>query len=52
MTSLLQKQCQLVVGHTLSYIVSNSEVNQTDSSQDIDIFVSSPVLLNLTIIST
>ena len=31
-----------MIGHTLSYTVSNFEVNQTDSSWDIDIFVSSP----------
>ena len=34
MTSSLQKKHDLVVGHTPSYIVSNSEANQTNSSQD------------------
>ena len=37
------KQCHLVVGHTLNtlkYIVSKNEVNRTDGSRDIDIFVS------------
>ena len=42
MTSSLQKQCHLVVGHTRSYTVSNFEVNQTNSSQDTATFVSSP----------
>ena len=37
-TSLAQKQCQLVVEHTLSYTVSKFEVNPTDSSRDIDDF--------------
>ena len=41
-----------MVGHTLSYIVSNFEANQTNSFWDIDIFVSSPHFPNLTIIST
>ena len=40
MTSLPWKQCHLVVGHTLKYIVSKNEVNRTDGSRDIDIFVS------------
>ena len=39
-TSSLQKWCHLVVGHTLKYIVSKNEVNRTDGSRDIDIFVS------------
>ena len=43
MTSLPQKQCHLVVGHTLSYIVSNFEANLTNSPQDTAIFVSSPL---------
>ena len=50
-----QKRCHLVVGHTLKYIVSKNEVNWTDSSRDIDIFVSYPLLKIspiLTIIST
>ena len=55
MMSLPQKQCYLVVGHTLKYIVSKNEVNWTDGSRDIDIFVSYPLLKIspiLTIIST
>ena len=41
--SLLQKQCHLVVGHTLTYTLSKFEVNQADSSWDISIFVSYPL---------
>ena len=55
MMSLPQKWCHLVVGHTLRYIVSKNEVNWTDGSRDIDIFVSYPLLKIspiLTIIST
>ena len=51
----LQKRHHLVVGHTLKYIVSKNEVNRTDGSRDIDIFVSYPLLKIspiLTIIST
>ena len=44
MMSLLQKWCHLVVGHTLKYIVSKNEVNRTDGSRDIGIFVSYPLL--------
>ena len=29
---ITQKQCHLVVGHTLRYIVSKNEVNRTDGS--------------------
>ena len=36
-TSLPQN---LVIGHTLKYIVSKNEVNRTDGSRDIDVFVS------------
>ena len=39
------KQCHLVVGHTLMYTLCKFEVNQTDGSWDIDIFVSSPLFL-------
>ena len=48
--SLLQKWCHLVVGHTLHYTVSNFKVNQTDSSWDTAISVSSPISPYLTII--
>ena len=41
-TSLVQKQCHLMVGHTLSYTVSNPEVNQTNGSSDISIFAILP----------
>ena len=48
---LLQKQCHLVIGHTLTYTLSKFEVNWTDSSWDISIFVSYPLFFpNLTII--
>ena len=43
MTSLAQKWCHLVVGHTLTYTLSKFEVNQTDSSRDVSTFVSSPL---------
>ena len=55
MTLSPQKQCYLLIGHTLRYIVSKNEVNRTDSSWDIYIFVSYPspwISPNLTIIST
>ena len=39
---IVWKQCHLVVGHTLTNTLSKFEANQTDSSWDIDIFVSSP----------
>ena len=45
MTSSEQKWHHLVVGHTLIYILSKSEVNWTGSSQDTAIFVSSPILI-------
>ena len=44
-TSSLLNQHHLVVGHTLKYIVSKNEVNQTDGSRDIGTFVS-PLSLN------
>ena len=50
---LVQKQCNLLVGHTLSYTVSKFEVNWTDSSWDISILFPTPSLWffpNLTII--
>ena len=37
--------CHLVVGHTLIYILSKFEANQTNSSQDTAIFVSYPPVL-------
>ena len=40
MMSSLQTQCHLVVGHTLMHTLSKVEVNRTDHSWDIDIFVS------------
>ena len=46
MTSLPQKQCHLVVGHTPSYTVSNSEVNRTDSSRDTATSCIIPLSLN------
>ena len=42
MMSLVQKQCHLVVGHTLRYILSKFGVNQTDGSWDTALFVSPP----------
>ena len=40
MTSLPWKWCHLVVGHTLMHTLSKCEVNRTNGSWDIDIFVS------------
>ena len=41
-TSLPQKQCHLVVGHTLRYTVSKFGVNGTNGSRDTAIFVPPP----------
>ena len=51
MMSLPYKWHHLVVGQTLSYIVSNFEVNRTNRSWDINTFVP-PVSPNLTIYQT
>ena len=45
MTSLVQKWCHLVVGHTLMYTLSKFEVKWTDGSWDTAIFVSYPLSL-------